>query len=89
MRLQSQANHQLPSPANREDAPELPFQYQQSHANEQFLIFVSVQGDADRIFIFGTNQSLQLLSQSQNWFGEGTFLRFVPRCFFRYALFTH
>ena len=55
IRLQRQANQQLPIPANREDVPELPLQYQRSYANEQFLIFDSGQGDADRIFIFGTN----------------------------------
>ena len=36
-------------------------------------MFDSGQGDADRTFIFGTNKSLQLLSQSQNWFLDGTF----------------
>ena len=73
IRLQSQANQQLPIPANREDVPELPLQYQRSYANEQFLIFDSGQGDADRTFIFRTNRSLQLLSQSQNWLGDGNF----------------
>ena len=48
--------------ANREDDPEVLLQHQRSYANkQQFLIFDSGQGDADRIFIFGTNQSLQLL----------------------------
>ena len=82
IRLERQANQQLPIPANREDVPELPLQYQRSYANEQFLIFDSGQGDADRIFIFGTNQSLQLLSQSQNWFGDGTF-KVCPQIFFQ------
>ena len=88
IRLQSQANQQLPIPANREDVPELPLQYQRSYANEQFLIFDSGQGDADKIFIFGTNQSLQLFSQSPNWFGDGTF-NVCSRYFFRYTLFVH
>ena len=82
IRLQRQVNQQLPIPANREDVPELPLQYQRSYANEQFLIFDSGQGDADRIFIFGTNQSLQLLSQSQNWFDDGTF-KVCPQIFFQ------
>ena len=82
IRLQRQANQQLPSQANREDVPGLPLQYQRSYANEQFLIFNSGQGDADRIFIFGTNQSLQLLSQSQKWFGDGTF-KVCPQIFFQ------
>ena len=73
--LQRQANPQLPIPANREDVPELPLQYQRSHANEQFLICGSGQGDTDKIFIFGTNQSPQI--------------RFVLRYFFRSKLFTH
>ena len=69
--LQRQANQQLSSPANSEDVPELPLQYQRSYTNEQFLVFDSGQGDANRVFIFGTNQSLQLLSHSPNWFGDG------------------
>ena len=75
MWLQRQADQQLPIPANREDVPELPLQYQRSHANEQFLICGSGQGDTDKIFIFGTNQSPQI--------------RFVLRYFFRSKLFTH
>ena len=86
IRLQRQANQQLLIPANREDVPELPLQYQRSYANEQFLILDSGLCNADRIFIFGTNQSLQLLSQPQNWFGNRPF---VPRYFLRYTLFTH
>ena len=82
IRLQRQANQQLPNPANRDDVPELPLKYQRSWAIEQFLIFESGQGDADRIFIFGTDQSLQLLSQSQNWFGDGTF-KVCPQMFFQ------
>ena len=53
IRLQRQANQQLPSPANREDVPELSLQYQRSYAYEQCLVFDSGQDDADRIFIFG------------------------------------
>ena len=34
MWLQRQADQQLPIPANREDVPELPLQYQRSYANE-------------------------------------------------------
>ena len=34
IRLQRQANQQLPIPANREDVPELPLQYQRSYADE-------------------------------------------------------
>ena len=82
IRLQRQANQQLPITANREDVHEIPLQYQRSYANEQFLIFDSGQGDADRISIFGTNQSLQLLSQSQSWFGDGTF-KVCPQIFFQ------
>ena len=88
IRLQRQVNQQVRTPAKREDAPESLLKYQRSYANEQFLIFDCGQGDADSIFIFGTNQSLQLLSHPQNWFGDGTF-RFAPRYFFRYTLFMH
>ena len=53
IRLQQQANQQLPNLANREDAFELPLEYQRSCVNGQFLIFDSGPGDADRILIFG------------------------------------
>ena len=87
IRLQRQVNQQLPILANR-DVPELPLRYQRSYANEQFLIFDSGQGDADRIFIFGTNQSLQLLLQSQNWFVDGTF-KVCPQIFFQiYTIYS-
>ena len=71
--MQRQDNQQPPIPANTEDVPELPLQYQQYYANERFLKFDSGQDDADIIFIFETNHSVQLLSQSQNWFGAETF----------------
>ena len=80
--MKRQANQELSIPANREDVRELPLQYQRSYANEHFLIFDSGQGDADRVFIFGTNQSLQLLSQSQNWFVDGTF-KVCPQIMFQ------
>ena len=87
--MRRQVNQQLPIPANREEVPELPLQYQRPYANEQFLIFDSGQGDADRIFIFGTNQSLQLLSQSQNWFGDGTFKVCLQIFFQIYTIHAH
>ena len=82
IRLQRLANQQLPIPADRKDFLELPLQYARSHANEQFLMFDSGQGDTNRIFIFGPNQSLQLLLQSQNWFVDGT-LKVCPQIFFQ------
>ena len=45
-----------------------PLEYQQSCTNEQFLMSGGGQGDVDRIFIFGINQSLQPFSQSQSQF---------------------
>ena len=53
IRLQRQANQQLPNPTNRQDVPELPLEYQRSDANEQFLIFDSGQGDAERSLACG------------------------------------
>ena len=80
--MQRQANQQLPISANREDVPELSLQYQRSYADEQFFIFDTGQGDANRILIFGIKQSLQLLSQSQNQFGDVAF-KFFPQIFFQ------
>ena len=87
IQLQEQAYLQLPNPADRKDVPELRLEYQQSCNNEQFVITFLGQGDADRIFIFGTNQSLQLWQWKTGSLMK--FLRFVWRYFFRYTLIMY
>ena len=82
MWLERQADQQIPIPANREDVPELPLQYQRSYANEQLLIFDSGQGDAEFSSLEQTKVSNYFHSQSQNWFGDGTF-KVCPQIFFQ------
>ena len=81
MWLQRQADQQLPIPANREDVPELPLQYQRSYANEQLLIFDSGQGDAEFSSLEQTKVSNYFHSHKTGLVME--LLRLVPRYFFR------
>ena len=88
IRLQRQANQQLPIQANREYVPKLSIQYQRSYANEQFLIFDSGQG---MLIEFSSLEQTKV----SNYFHSHKnvlvieLLRFVPRYFFRYSLLTH
>ena len=63
----------MPEPVNRQAIPLLPMEYQQTSVDERFLLFDSGGDDNDRIFVFGTNQALQLLANSDDWFGYGTY----------------
>ena len=71
-----------PLPINRAAIPMLPRQYQQTENGQQFLIFDSGVGDAERILIFSSQQGLQLLSNSEHWYGDGTF-KVCPEVFFQ------
>ena len=48
------AGRRLPNPADRRDISELPQEYQLTLNGEQFLLFDSGVGDADRLIIFST-----------------------------------
>jgi hypothetical protein len=72
----------LPDPVNREAIPILSIENQQTSNGERFLIFDSGVDDLERIFIFGTVQALQLLANSEDWFGDGTF-KVCPEVFFQ------
>ena len=50
--------------------------------NKRFLLFDSGQGDELRIILFATDQALELLSQSRDWYGDGTF-KVCPEIFFQ------
>jgi len=75
------AGNMLPKPVNRQAIPFLPLEHQQTSLGERFLLFDS-EVDLDRIFIFGTDQALQLLVNSEDWFGDGTF-KVCPEVFFQ------
>ena len=51
----------------------IPLAYQQTSNGEWFLLFDSGFGDNNRMLIFVTDQALQLLANSEDWFCAGTF----------------
>ena len=67
------ASDVMPEPVNRQAIPLLPMEYQQTLVGERFLLFDSRVDDHDKIFVFGTDQALQLLANSDSWFGDETF----------------
>jgi len=74
-----------PNPLTREDIPQLPLAFQNTLAGERFLIFDSGVGDHDRIFIFASEIGIQLLSETEHWYADGTF-KVCPEVF--YQLYT-
>ena len=75
-RIRSQrhgAGDVMPEPVNRQAIPLLPMEYHQTSVDERFYLFESGGDDNDRIFVFGTNQALQLLANSDDWLGYGTY----------------
>ena len=63
----------------------IPPQYLDTAAGERFLQYDSGVDDANRIFIFGTPRTLDILSDADHIFMDGTF-KIVPELFFQ--LFT-
>lgn len=82
IRAQRQDRNVLPTPLRRQDIPVLPQQYQVTAAGDQFLLFDSGVGDAERIFIFATQQGLRLLANYDHWFMDGTF-KLCPEVFYQ------
>ena len=72
----------IPNPQNRDEIPVLPLEYQQTASGEQFLIYDSGVGDAERIFIFASESGLRLLSECDYWYGDGTF-KVCPDLYFQ------
>lgn len=71
-----------PLPLNRAAIPVLPHQYQVTENGDQFLLFDSGVGDAERILLFSSQQGLQFLSNSQHWYADGTF-KVCPEVFYQ------
>ena len=83
IRSQRTINENLPPiPATMVVIPVLPQTYQTTSIGEQFLLFDSGVGDAERLFILGSPQATQLLTQSTHWFCDGTF-KVVPELFYQ------
>ena len=75
----------MPLPINIAAIPAIPQEFQITEIGEQFLLYDSGVGDEERILVFGSPQGLQLLSQSDNWYADGTF-KVIPEVF--YQLYT-
>jgi len=82
IRHQRRDNERPVNPVNRDAIPVLPLMYQLTANNEQFLLFDSGVDDENRILMFASNQAIQLLAISEDWFGDGTF-RVCPEIFFQ------
>ena len=64
----------------------LPHDYQMAETGERFLLFDSGVGDINIMFIFATNDEIDMISNSGQRFGDGT-LNFSLRYFLRYIQF--
>lgn len=71
-----------PNPIGRAEIPNIPIPYQQTLNGERFLLFDSGPGDDDRMLMFATDQAVELLSTSDDWFCDGTF-SVCPEIFFQ------
>ena len=72
----------MPEPVNRQASPLLLMEYQQTLVGGRFLLFDSRVDDHDKIFVFGADQGLQLLANSDDWFRDETF-KVCPEVFFQ------
>ena len=71
-----------PTPAHREDIPDLPPAYCSTTNGDPFLVYDSDAGDEERIFVFASQDALQFLADSEHWYPDGTF-RVCPEIFFQ------
>lgn len=75
------ANRPIPLPRDRTEI-EIPPQYQHTSAGEQFLQHDSGADDVDRIMMFATARTLDILSNAEHIYMDGTF-KIVPELFFQ------
>ena len=61
------------NPVDRASIPIIPNEFTTTDRGDRFLLYDSGVGDANRIILFATDQAINLLSTSDNWFGDGTF----------------
>ena len=62
-----------PTPIQEEDIPDLPQAYRTMTNGDPFLVYDSGVGDEERIFIFASQDALQFLADSKDWYADGTF----------------
>ena len=73
IRHQRQEQNILPNPPRKEDVAVFPHVYQMTGTGERFFLFDSGVRDIYRMFIFATNDGIDMLANSSQWFGDGTF----------------
>ena len=69
-----------PTPAHREEIPDLPQAYRTTTNGDPFLVYDGGVGDKQRIFIFASQDALQVSAESEHWYADGTF-RVCPEMF--------
>ncbi|XP_025192763.1 uncharacterized protein LOC112592834 [Melanaphis sacchari] len=68
--------HSPPNPLTLKDLGEIPDIYKQTNNGSKFLLFdnYEINGPTkNRILIFCTREGLELMSESEHWFADGTF----------------
>ena len=80
IRCQRQEQNILPNPTRKEDMPVLPHEYHMTGTGKRFFSFDSGVGDINRMFIFATNDGMDMLANSSQWFCDGTF-KLCPQIF--------
>ena len=80
IRRQQQEQNVLANPPKKEDVPVLPHEYQMTGTGKRFLFFDTGVGDVNRMFIFATNDGIDMLANSSQRFGNGTF-KLCPQIF--------
>ena len=92
IRRQRQKQNILPNPPRKEDVSVLRHEYEMTRTGERILLFDSGVGDINRIFKFATNDGIDMLADSNQSFGNGTF-QLCPQIFSRiytvHALVNH
>ena len=68
LRHQRRDNNRPPNPIARAAISDIPLAYQQTSNGERFFLFDSGFGDNNKMHIFATDQALQLLANSEDWF---------------------
>ena len=82
----------LPNPPRKENVPVLPHEYQMTGTVEKFLRFDSGVRDTNRMFIFATNDGIDMIANSSQWFGDGTCKlcpQMFPQIYTIHALVNH
>ena len=60
--------------------PVLPHEYKMTGTSARYLLFDSGADDINRMFRFVTNDGIDMLANSSQWFGDGTF-KLCPQIF--------